>query len=259
MTHGAEPAAFEASRDLDTAGSTVLVGLPGLGLAGVIAVEHVADELGLAERGHFDSERFPHVATYAEGRVRESVRVYAGEGGEGANVTALLSDLVFPPRSFGALAEGVVEHLTDGCDQVVIPIGAPYGSFEDHAAVTAVTTTDSLERTLRDAGVPPAPGVGTIGGPTGAIVDACVREGVPTVALVVGVEPYRPDPAAASALLREGLEPVVDATFDTSDLEASAEALAAGMAEMARQMQRVDAQEGFQRPPPEDDEPSMFQ
>ncbi|WP_459191719.1 proteasome assembly chaperone family protein [Halosimplex sp. J119] len=254
MAHRVEAATFEGPDDLDTEGTTVLVGLPGLGLAGVIAVEHVTDELGLESRGHLASEEFPHVATYAEGRLRESVRVY-GDG----DVTALLADLVFPPRSHGALAEGVVEHLTDGCEQVVVPIGAPAEWVDEHGRVTAVTTTDSLDRTLREADVPPAPGVGAIGGPTGAIVNACAREGIPTVALVVRVEPYRPDPAAASALLRHGVESVVDAAFDTTALEAREDALIAEMDEMARQMQRIDAQEGFERPPPEDDEPSMFQ
>ncbi|WP_415380413.1 proteasome assembly chaperone family protein [Halosimplex sp. TS25] len=254
MVNGAEAATFEAVDELDTEGSTVLVGLPGLGLAGVIAVGHVTDERGLSHRGHFASEKFPHVATYAEGRVRDSVRVYAD-----GDLTALQADLVFPPRSRGPLAEGVVEHLTDGCEQVVVPVGAPAEWVDEHGEVTAVSTTDGLERTLREAGVPPAPGVGAIGGPAGAVVDACAREGVPTVALVVGVEPYRPDPAAASSLLSEGLAPLVTDEFDTRTLDASEEALVAEMTEMARQMQRIEAQEGFERPPPEDDEPSMFQ
>ncbi|WP_436926955.1 proteasome assembly chaperone family protein [Halosimplex amylolyticum] len=254
MAHRAEAATFEATGELDTEGSTVLVGLPGLGLVGVIAVEHVTDELGLPYRGHFASEKFPHVATYDEGRVRNSVRVYAD-----GDLTALQADLVFPPRSRGPLAEGVVEHLTDGCEQVVVPVGAPAEWVDEHGRVTAVTTTDSLERTLREAGVPPAPGIGAIGGSAGAVVDVCARENIPTVALVVRVEPYRPDPAAASALLREGVESVLGTEFDTSALEESERALVAEMAEMARQMQRIEAQEGFERPPPEDDEVSMFQ
>lgn len=247
--------AFEAVDGLETEGSTVLVGLPGLGLVGVIAVGHLTDQLGLSYRGRLASEQFPHVATYAEGRYRDPVRVYADDE---TRTTAVQADLVFPPRAHEAISTGVVDHLAEGCDQLLLPVGAPAETVDDRGDVTAITTTEALEADLRAGGVPLAPGVGSIGGPTGALLSTCARQDVPAIALIVRVEPYNPDLSAASALLTDGVEVLVDFEVDTTPLERREAELAAEMEQMARRVQQTEARIGLEEVPPER-EPSMFQ
>lgn len=255
MLEAASKTRMEELRDLTVEESTLLVGLPGLGLVGVISVDTVTDQLDLDHYGNFVSTAFPRVATFADGRVRDPLRVYADDD---PSVMTLQGDLVFPPRSHTALADAVVDHLAESVDRVVLPVGAPTERVDEHGTVTGVATTEALRTELEDADVPLAPGVGAVGGAAGAVVTECYRADLPAAILIVRTDPYRPDPAAARSLIEDALNPVVAFEVDTADLEAEQEALEAEMRAMARQMREFELQRGLEGIPPES-EPSMFQ
>lgn len=71
-------AIFEQITDVAAESPTLIEGLPGLGTVASIAVDQITDQLDLEMHGHVQIDDFPSVASFSEGRVRETIRVYAG-------------------------------------------------------------------------------------------------------------------------------------------------------------------------------------
>jgi uncharacterized protein len=223
---------FERTTELPAESPTLIEGLPGLGLVASIAVDRITDQLGLEQHGTIVSEDFPSVAAFSEGRVRDTVRVYAGAD---PDVMTLQSDVPVPPGAVDSLSECVLNDLAAEFERAVFLAGAPADSEDEVGDVVGVATTDDLEAALTGVEIPLADGPGAIGGVTGALLSDCYRGDVPAAALVVRSNPYLPDPAAARAVIEDALEPLVDFDVDTRDLLEQAE-------EIQRQKQRIAEQ-----------------
>lgn len=241
--------------------ATLIEGLPGHGLVAAIAVDLVTRQLGLDHHGSLASERFPAVSSFADGRVRDPVRVYAGDE---PPVMTLQSDIAFPESAYDALVEGVVDGVADELDRVVFLVGAPAETQAQIGDVSGIATTDEVAAALTDAGVALAEGNGLVGGATGALLGACYREGVPAAALVVRANPYIPDPRAAQAVVEDALEPLVDFDIDTTELEEEAHEIEGRLEQIAAQYRQAQSQQaaggdeqGRNRPP--SGLPSMYQ
>jgi len=70
---------FETRTELGTESLTLIERPPGLGLVAAIAVDQITTQLDLEQHGTIVSDDFPPVAAFDDGRVRDAVRVYAGE------------------------------------------------------------------------------------------------------------------------------------------------------------------------------------
>jgi uncharacterized protein len=249
------PAArLEVVTETDATAPTFIDGVPGLGLVALIATEQVRKQLGLSHHADIVSRRFPRVATFEDGALREPVRVYAGNDPE---VMVLRSDVVFPPRSYTPLADCLLEDLADEFERAIFLAGAPAQTESEHGRVTGVANTDGLREELGVAGIELETAPGGVGEATGALATEFHRAGVPTALLVAKTTPYQPDPTAARSLIEEGLEPIVEIDVDTTELRKQEDEIRREMRQMADQMQEMTLKETFESLPPES-EPSMF-
>jgi len=251
MSDSHEAATFEKLADVQTESSTLIEGLPGHGLVASIAVDQITTQLDLEYYGNVHSETFPPVTTFEDGRVRDLVRVYAGED---PGVMTLQSDLPLPQESFGPLAGAIVNGLSEQFDEAIFLAGVPAETKENHGEVVGVATTEEVEGQLADAGITLAEGNGLVGGVTGALVNDCYHADVPAAVLVVRSNPYLPDPGAARAVIEDALEPLVDFDIDTTQLEEQAEEIQRKKAQIAQQLKQQ--QQGQQQQP---QSPSMYQ
>lgn len=227
---------FERLTDLRATTPTLIEGLPGHGLVAAIATDVITRQLGLEHHGNITSDDFPAVTTYADGRVRDLVRVYAGAE---PPVMTLQSDLALPPYAFPALSECILGDLAGEFDRAIFIAGAPATSEEAIGDVVGIATDERIEAQLHDADVELAAGHGLVGGITGALMNACYQAKVPAAVLVVQANPYLPDPTAARAVIEDALEPLVDFDIDTSELQEQADRIREHMEQVAQHFQRT--------------------
>lgn len=63
---------FDRVTELEADDMTLIEGLPGHGLVAAIAVEQLTTQLGLEHYGNIQSDDFPPVTSYVDGRVQTS-------------------------------------------------------------------------------------------------------------------------------------------------------------------------------------------
>ncbi|MFB6078250.1 MAG: proteasome assembly chaperone family protein [Halarchaeum sp.] len=239
MSDAPQPrATFQRLTDAPDGPTTLVEGLPGHGLVAAIAVDLITRQLDLEHHGTITSEAFPRVASFSEGRVRDPVRVYAGES---PPVMTLQSDVAFPDWSFDALTDGVVHGVGEDVDRMILLVGAPAESQAQVGEVSGIATTDDIAADLASAGVAVSAGDGLVGGATGALLAECYHADVPAAALVVRANPYIPDPRAAQAVIEGALEPLVDFDIDTGELAREADAIEERLQQMAEQYRQAEA------------------
>ncbi len=214
---------------------TLVEGLPGLGMVASIAVDQITAQLDLAEHGAIVSDDLPRAAAFADGRVRDLVRVYAGSE---PPIMTLQSDVPIPEAAIDSLSRCVHADLADEFDRAIFLAGAPAEEEAEIGDIVGVATDDGMAADLSDAGVALAEDEGVIGGVTGGLLADCYREDVPAAVLVVRSNPYIPDPAAARAVIEDALEPLVAFDIDTRDLRDQAEQIQQQKQQIAKQLQQ---------------------
>ncbi len=227
---------FDRLTDLDAETPTLIEGLPGHGLVASIATDFITNQLELEHHGNITSDDFPAVTTYVDGRVRDIVRVYAGN--EPAVMT-LQSDMALPAHSFPALSKCILEDLADEFSRAIFLAGAPASSEEELGDIVGIATDSQVETELQEAGIELADGHGLVGGITGALTNACYQADVPAAVLVVQSNPYLPDPSAAQSVIETAIEPLVDFDIDTSELAEQADNIRQQMEQIAQHYQQI--------------------
>lgn len=245
-------ATFEQHEAIDVDAPTLIEGLPGHGLVASITVDQITEQLGLEHYGSIHSDDFPSVASYADGRIRDLVRVYAGSD---PAVMTLQSDLTLPPTAFDSLSRCVLEELATEFDRALFLAGAPARSEDQIGTIGGIATTDDLEAELEEAGIDLIGGSGVIGGVTGSLIADCYRADVPAAALIVHANPRIPDPMAARSVIENALEPLVQFDIDTTELEEQAGEIRQQMQQIAEQYQQTSEQQRHQ----EDVRTGMYQ
>ncbi|WP_254829327.1 proteasome assembly chaperone family protein [Haloglomus salinum] len=240
MSTDTPTASFERKTAFDAASPTLIEGLPGLGMVASIAVDQITTQLDLDHHGSIQSAALPSVAAFADGRVRDMVRVYAGAD---PPVMTLQSDIPIPPNAAAALSRTVYQDLAEEFERAVFLAGAPAESEAQLGEVVGVATSDETEAELRDAGIELAEESGSIGGITGALVADCYAHDVPASVLIVRCDPRLPDPNAAQSVIENALEPLVDFDIDTSELEEQAQQIQQQKQQIAKQLQQLRQQQ----------------
>ena len=238
---------IEADVDLD---QPVLVeGLPGVGLVGKIATDHIVDTLDMTYIGNVDCDGLPKIAIYGEDTrpVEPPVRLYADEG---RDLLALQSDIPVSRDTASDFARAVTDWLQEMDAFPLFLSGLP---MEDHEpgqvpGVFGVATGDG--GTLLDENNVDSPTErGVIGGPTGALVNRADAVGIDSCSLIVESDPQFPDPAAARQLIENGIEPLAKITVDTDDLVERAEEIREQKEKLAKRMQQASEDESSQAQP----------
>lgn len=229
---------FERLREIDGENPTLIEGLPGMGLVAAIAVEHIRKDLGLEEVGHLRSEGFPPVASFEDGLVEETLRVY---GADDPALLTLQSSIPVPEEAVRSLSKCVLQDLAHAFDQAIFLVGAPAQSEEQIGELAGIATDETQRDRLAEADIDLAEETGAVGGVTGALLQACYRANVPAVALLVRCRPQIPDPGAARAVIERGIEPLVDFELDTSELQERDQEIQRRLEQVAQQYQQAQA------------------
>jgi uncharacterized protein len=230
--------------DLDA--PTMVEGLPGVGLVGKIAADHLVETFGMTHYANVHCTAIPNVAVYQEGdaTLHPPVRLYADAD---RNLLVLQSDVPITPDAAQEFA-GCIGDWFD--DDGVFPIylsGIGREKTDAPPSVYGVGVAEGVGR-LDGAGIAVPPETGLVSGPTGALLSDAVEHGRSAVGLVVESDPRFPDPEAARALITGGIEPLADVDVAVDDLVDHAEEIRAAKERLAKRMQEAGDESTQARP-----------
>ncbi|WP_075937022.1 proteasome assembly chaperone family protein [Halosegnis longus] len=216
---------------------TLIEGLPGAGLVGKIAADHLVEELDLEWVGSCYCDGLPQVSVY-RGESMETmppVRIY---GDDDRELLVLQSDVPVSPSQASAFTDCLVGWLESESVFPVFLSGLPEEKGEV-PGVYGIATGDGADR-LADTDVTPPEQGGLISGPTGALVHAANKRDLDGVALIAQSEVQFPDPEAARAVIRRAIEPLIGVDIETDTLVERAEEIRAARERLAQQVHEGD-------------------
>jgi uncharacterized protein len=223
--------------DVTLSEPTLVEGLPGLGLVGKIAADHLVETFDMAYVAGIHCDGIPNVAVYHEGssEVLPPVRIYADEG---RDLLVLQSDVPVSPSNAEEFATCVTGWLQSN-DVFPVYVSGLAEEKDTPPSVHGIATGGAGDR-LEAAGLSPPPAGGVVSGPTGALVHAAAEAAFDSVGLIVQSESQFPDPEAARSVIERGIEPLAGVDADTEALLEHAEKIRNVREQMAKQVQQAD-------------------
>ena len=231
--------------DIELDDPILVEGLPGLGLVGKIAVDHLVDSYDMTHYATCYCDGLPEIAVYDDSGhgVEAPVRIHADER---RDLLALQSDVPVSPsaaQEFAGCLTGWIEETG------VLPLYVS-GTERDGDETTdlfGVATGDGEQLlTELDLGTPDQRGV--VSGPTGALLYQANRQGIDGIGVVAEASPKFPDPAAAKVLLERVVEPLAEVTVDTDVLVDRAQEISKAKERLAQQMGEADDESSQAQP-----------
>lgn len=221
-----------------------LDGLPGLGLVGTIATDHLIEEFGMTYFASIECPALPPVVSYVEQSsvVVPPVRVYA-DGKR--NLLALQSDIPVSPEIVTDFASCLNVLLTQYNALPLYFSGfARAGEEPPHNDRTLYgVATGAGDRLLEKYGIQPPREAGTWSGPTGALLNVARVNGTTALGIIVESDPQFPDPEAACTLIERVIEPVAGVSADVDSLQDRAESIREEKKTFAARMEQPERNE----------------
>ncbi|MFB6151176.1 MAG: proteasome assembly chaperone family protein [Haloarculaceae archaeon] len=223
--------------DVELEAPTLVEGLPGVGLVGKIAVDHLVDALEMTHYATCHCEGLPEVAVFTGGSPDYSppVRIYADEE---RDLLALKSDVPVSPSAADEFAGCLTGWLADTDATALYLSGLP-GEKSGVPNLYGVASGEDARALLDDHDIDPPAQSGVISGPTGALLHHAQRGDLDALGLVAESDANFPDPEAARAILVEAVEPIAGVEVETDSLVEQAEEISAARERLAKQMQEA--------------------
>jgi len=220
--------------DISLDSPTLIEGLPGVGLVGKIAADHLVDVYDMEYYASAHCEGLPEIAVYDtdDPQVRPPVRLYADEE---RDLLVLQSDAPISPSGAKEFA-GCMVGWFEANDATPIYLSGRPAEKDGVPNVYGVSTGDGAAM-LEGADVDLPSENGAITGPTGALIHESQRVGLTGIGLIVEADQRFPDPEAARALLQTAISPLADFEIDTEALVEQAEEIGRAKAQLAQQLQ----------------------
>ncbi|MFW9924780.1 MAG: proteasome assembly chaperone family protein [Candidatus Thorarchaeota archaeon] len=213
---------------------TIIIGFPGMGLAGAIAAQHISEEMGLETIGFIEGAVIPPVAVFLDGELRHPYRIM---GKEGSNVAVFIGESPVSPDAAFYMANAVMDWAEKhGAKEIIALDGFAYLDKNDDSKVYMVAEP-GIKQKAEKMKIPPLRS-GYIQGFAGAILNKTMISKLEGYAFLVGTRPDLPDPGAAAALIKTvNIYKKIDVDFQ-SLLEQS-ESIKRKLQELASQTQEV--------------------
>jgi uncharacterized protein len=225
---------------------TMVEGLPGVGLVGKIAADHLVETFEMTHYANVHCSGIPSVAVYQEGDsgLLPPVRLYADAE---RDLLVLQSDVPISPAAAQEFADCLGDWFGDGGVFPIYLSGIGREKSEAPPAMYGVGVGDGRSRLdAADVAVPTETGL--VSGPTGALLNDAVEQGQDTIGLVVESDPRFPDPEAARVLITDGIEPLTGVDVPTDDLVERAEEIRDAKERLAKRMQEASDESTQARP-----------
>lgn len=235
-----------ADEGIELDSPTLIEGLPGAGLVGKIAADHLINEFDMTYYGALHCEGLPRVAVYesTDSELRPPVRLYAEED---LDLLVLQSDVPVSPKQATEFASCVTGWI-DTNDVFPLYLSGLPEEKDGTPELYGVSTGDG-EAKLDEAGIVPPREGGLVSGPTGALLHRAVETGLDSVGLIAQTDPRFPDPEASRAVLKHGVGPIAGIDVNTDRLVEQADEIQNAREQLAKRLQNMDQDESTQAQP----------
>ncbi|MFB6163646.1 MAG: proteasome assembly chaperone family protein [Haloarculaceae archaeon] len=223
--------------DLSLDAPVLIEGLPGVGLVGKIATDHLIDSFDMRHVASCVADGLPDVAVYHADSpdVLAPVRIYADES---RDLLALQSDVPVSPDDAGGFAAALTDWL-GARDAFPLYLSGLPAELDDRPDCFGIACGDAAP-VLEEHGIDRPGHGGLVSGPTGALLSEAARREFDALGLVVEANRQFPDPEAARVLLVDAVEPVAGIDVDTDVLTEQADEIAAARQELAASLGQGD-------------------
>ena len=194
---------------------TLAVGVSEYGLAGLTAVDYLADQHSMREVGHLRTSEPPFSTPFENGTPRHHTRLYVDEA---SSFAVLVGERFVPPAQAGSLAGAIATAGRKlGVSDITMLTGVPIAHGPDDHVPFYIATPMYQESYLNDTDIRPM-GNGFLDGLSAELVTRGIDESLPTGVFTTPTHPQAPDAAAAIRLLT-ALKESHSIQIDTGPLE----------------------------------------
>jgi uncharacterized protein len=232
--------------DVELDSPTMVEGLPGVGLVGKIAADHLVETLEMVHYADVRCTGLPPVAIYGDGdpAVKPPVRLYADAD---SDLLVLQSDVPVSPSRSEHFADCVTQWLIDRDGTPIYLSGMGTETGPESPDCIGVATGEGATM-LADIDVETPSGSGLISGPTGALLHSADAADLTGVGLVVDSDPRFPDPEAARVLLDRAILELAGIDVSLETLVDRAEEIRDQKEQLAERMQQAEEGSSQARP-----------
>jgi uncharacterized protein len=194
--------------------ATMIIGLPDVGLVGLIATSYLISELNLEEYAYMDSDLLPPVVVLHKGLPHAPLRMYGNE-----KIIAVVSEMAVPAQSLHKVMREIVEWAQKKKVSRIVSIGGipleNRQTINDPEVFAAASTQELLDQVSKK-------GLKTLNegymvGPQALSMRYSVNMNVPAIAILAQSFYNYPDPQAAALALKE-FSKISDVKVDVSKL-----------------------------------------
>ncbi len=194
--------------------ATMIIGLPDVGLVGLIATSYLISELNLEELAYMDSDLLPPVMVLHKGLPHAPLRMYGNE-----NLIAVVSELAVPaPAIYTIMREIIAWAEAKKVKRIVSMGGIPVENRQtlNEPEVFGAASDQELLELVSKSGLK-IMDEGYIVGPQALSMRYSLSKKIQSVAILAQSFYNYPDPQAAAIVLKE-LSKISDVNIDVSKL-----------------------------------------
>lgn len=208
--------------------AAVLIGFPGSGLVGTIALQYMVEQLEFELIGTMTSKFFPPLAMMNKGVINDPVRIYIKN-----DILAVVADIPIHPMICYEIANGLLDWLVPFKPKEVLTIAGIITNEPQKRVFGVATTTEALTRIQEYTLVLP---IGSISGIASSILTECKVRSIPAYGLL-GETVNAPDPRSSAATIRV-LNSMYNLELDVQPLIDQAVEIEQSMGKIAEEVQQ---------------------
>jgi uncharacterized protein len=216
------------SKPLPMNGASVLMGFPGSGLVGTIALQYMVEQLEFELIGTMTSKFFPPLAMMNKGVINDPVRIYVKN-----DIAAIVADIPIHPMICYETSRDIIDWLTQFEPKEVLTIAGIITNEPEKRVFGVATTMDALRRIQEYTMVLP---IGSISGIASSILTECKARGITAYGLL-GETVNAPDPRSAAATI-EVLKKMYNLALEVQPLIDQAVEIEQSMGKIAEEVQQ---------------------
>jgi uncharacterized protein len=220
------------SKPLPMNGASVLIGFPGSGLVGTIALQYMVDQLEFEQIGTMTSKFFPPLAMMNKGVINDPVRIYIKN-----DIAAIVADIPIHPMICYETSRDIIDWLAQFKPKEVVTIAGIITNEPEKRVFGVATTADALTRIQEHALILP---IGSISGIASSLLTECKARDIPGYGLL-GETVNAPDPRSSAATI-EVLNKMYNLGLDVKPLIDQAVEIEQSMGKIAEEVQQSSEQ-----------------
>lgn len=205
----------------------IFAGFVGAGLVGPLSVGHIVQELQMKEIGYMRSKYLPPSTVFMKGRLRHPFRFYANDEG---TICGIICEVTLRMDGLYSIVAEILDWAKKyGSKEIIILDGV---SSDEHDNIAYCAAEEDLCRIMADKDINMIP-QGFITGVPGGILNECLFRDIRGVALLVKANKSKPDPLAASTLIKS-INRFYDMKIDAEKLQRQTEQINLEFKEMSQ-------------------------